>query len=156
MLLPYLQLQILAGRHSPTVLFIALFIFSTHFSFRLPERIFLKEQYQSGKMDKNLPFGPPLGKRLLLPSTPQYLQNTSAPTPVHRCFSTASAKDPQPLMSSLLPSHLEMQVREIPTFSLQVARKTSARFCCLRGHFNNLWKQQTSPVRWVTLRGLTS
>ena len=141
MLLPYLQLQILAGKHSPTILFIALFIFSSHFSFRSRKQGFLKEQYQSEKMDQNLPFGPPLGQCCLLPSAPQCLQNTSAPTPVCWCFSTASAKHPQPLIPSLLPSNFEMQVREIPTFSLQAARKTSVHFHRLRGHFNNLWKQ---------------
>lgn len=141
MLLPYLQLQILAGRPSPTILFIALFIFSSHFSFWLPEQGFLKEQYQSEKMDQNLPFGPPPGQRCLLPSTPQCLENTSAPTPVRWCCSTASAKDQQPLISSLFPSHFEMQTREIPAFSLQAARKTSVQFHCLRGHFSNLWKQ---------------
>jgi len=83
MLLPYLQLQVFAGSPSPIILFIALYIFSSHFSVRLAEQGFLKEQYQSEKMDQNLPLGPPLGQHCLLPSTPQSLRNTAASAPVH-------------------------------------------------------------------------
>lgn len=73
MLLSYLQLQILTGAHSPTILFIVLFIFSSHFSFRLLEQDFLKARYQSEETDQNLPFGPPRGQCCPLLSTPQRL-----------------------------------------------------------------------------------
>lgn len=93
MLLSFLQLWILAGGRSSTILFIVLFIFFSHFSFRLLEQGFLKEQYQAEKTDQKLPFGPPLGQCCPLPPTPQCLWNTFAPTPVCWSFSTASAKE---------------------------------------------------------------
>lgn len=53
----------LVGIPPPLYLFIALFIFSSHFSFRSPEQGFLKEQYLSEKIDQKVSLGPSLGEQ---------------------------------------------------------------------------------------------